>query len=84
MSDELWHRVFEVNVASTFYCTRAALPYMSIGGRIVNMGSLAAHHGGGAGAGAYAAAKGAIHTLTRGLAKELAPRGITVNAVAQG
>lgn len=84
MSDEHWQRVFDVNVTSAFYCTRAALPHMSAGGRIVNMGSVAGHHGGGGGAVAYAAAKGAIHTFTRGLAKELAPRGITVNAVAPG
>lgn len=84
MSDEIWQRIFDVNVTSTFYCTRAALPYIPAGGRIVNMGSIAAHHGGGEGAAAYAASKGAIHTLTRGLAKELAPRGITVNAVAPG
>jgi 3-oxoacyl-[acyl-carrier protein] reductase len=84
MSDEHWQRVFDVNVTSAFYCTRAVLPHMSAGGRIVNMGSIAAHHGGGEGAAAYAAAKGAIHTLTHGLAKELVPRGITVNAVAPG
>ncbi len=85
MSDEQWRRIIDVNLTSTFYCTRAVLPYMRSGwGRIVNNGSIAAHHGGGGGAVAYAAAKGAIHTFTRGLAKELAPRGITVNAVAPG
>jgi len=85
MGDDLWRRVFEVNVTSAFYCIRAVLPHMASGwGRVINNGSIAAHHGGGAGAVAYAAAKGAIHTLTRGLAKELAPRGITVNAVAPG
>ena len=76
--------VFAVNVASTILVSQAALPVMSIGGRIINMGSLAAHTGGGGGALAYAAAKGALHTLTRGMAKELAPRGILVNAVAPG
>jgi 3-oxoacyl-[acyl-carrier protein] reductase len=85
MSDEHWRRVLDVNVTSAFYCVRAALPYMTAdGGRIVNNGSVAGHHGGGAGAVAYATAKGAIHTFTRGLAKELAPRGITVNAIAPG
>jgi 3-oxoacyl-[acyl-carrier protein] reductase len=84
MSDDLWQQVFAVNLSSAFYCTRAVLPFMPDGGRIINNGSVAAHHGGGNGAVAYAATKGAIHTLTHGLAKELAPRHITVNAVAPG
>ncbi len=85
MSDDLWHQVINVNLTSTFYCTRAVLPYMASGwGRIVNNGSIAGHHGGGPGAVAYSAAKAAIHTFTRGLAKELAPQGITVNAIAPG
>lgn len=85
MSDEHWRRVLDVNVTSAFYCIRAALPAMTSGsGRIINIGSIAAHHGGRTGSVAYSAAKGAVHTFTRGLAKELAPRGITVNAVAPG
>ncbi len=84
MSDEHWHRVMDVNVSSAFYCTRAVLPHMPDGGRIVNMSSLAARNGGGNGAVAYATAKAAILGFTRGLAKELAPRNITVNALAPG
>jgi 3-oxoacyl-[acyl-carrier protein] reductase len=85
MSDEHWHEVIDVNLSSAFYCSRAALPYMRTGwGRIVNMSSLAARNGGGSGAVAYAAAKAGLLGLTRGMAKELAPQGITVNAVAPG
>ena len=85
MSDELWHEVLEVNLTTTFNCTRAVLPYMTHNwGRIINVGSVAGHHGGGAGSIAYSATKGAIHTFTRGLAKEIASRGITVNAIAPG
>lgn len=86
MSDEHWHHVIDVNLSSAFYCTRAVLRHMTSGwGRIVNVSSLAAHQGGGAGgAVAYAAAKAGLVAFTRGLARELAPRGITVNAVAPG
>ena len=85
MTDEHWFKTMNVNVTSTFYCTRAVLPYMNTGwGRIVNMSSLAARNGGGNGATAYAASKGAIIAFTRGLCKEVADQGITVNAVAPG
>jgi 3-oxoacyl-[acyl-carrier protein] reductase len=85
MTDEHWRQVIDVNLTSTFYCSRAVIPYMNRGwGRIVNMSSLAGHDGGGAGAAAYAAAKAGIIAFTRGLAKELAPKGVTVNAVAPG
>lgn len=84
MSDEHWHKVIDVNLSSTFYCTRAALQYIPDGGRIVNMSSLAGRNGGGNGAVAYAASKAGVIGFTRGMAKELAPRHITVNALAPG
>lgn len=85
MTDEHWFQTINVNLTSTFYVTRAVLPFMNTGwGRIVNMSSLAARNGGGNGATAYAASKGAVIAFTRGLCKEVAAQGITVNAVAPG
>jgi 3-oxoacyl-[acyl-carrier protein] reductase len=85
MTDEHWFQTINVNLTSTFFCTRAVLPFMNSGwGRIINMSSLAARNGGGNGATAYAASKGGIIAFTRGLCKEVADQGITVNAVAPG
>jgi len=84
MSDDHWQRVFDLNLASAFYCTRAAAPHLGRGGRIVNVSSQAAENGGGPGASAYAAAKAGLIGFTRAVARELGGRGITVNAVAPG
>ena len=86
MSDELFHSVMAVNVTSTFLMSRTVGAGMVARKRgvIVNMSSLAAWNGGGPGAGAYSAAKGAVISLTKALAKELAPHGIRVNCVAPG
>lgn len=86
MSDEHYQKVVEVNLGSTFRTCRAVIPHLakSNRARIVTMSSLAAHNGGSNGAVLYAAAKAGIRGFTKGLAKELGPQGITVNAVAPG
>lgn len=76
--------VMDVNVKSTLLMTAATLPHLPEYGCLVNMASLAARHGGGGGSIAYAAAKGAILTMTRGMAKEFADRKIRVNCVSPG
>ncbi len=79
-----WTSVLEVNLTGAFNVIRSALPHMTgPEGRIVNISS---HSGsrGSFGRAAYAASKGGLDALTRVLAVELAPRGITVNAVAPG
>jgi 3-oxoacyl-[acyl-carrier protein] reductase len=84
MTDEHWRHVLDVNLTSAMYSARAAAPRMEPGrGRIINMSSVAARHGGGTGTLAYTVAKAGVIGMTRALAKELAP-GITVNAVAPG
>jgi Dehydrogenases with different specificities (related to short-chain alcohol dehydrogenases) len=84
MDDDFWDRVFQLNVRSIFAATQAAIPLMSDGGAIVNLSSQAARDGAGPGAIAYAGTKGALMSITRGLAKELGPRRIRVNAVCPG
>jgi len=85
MSKEQWSEVLETNLTSVFnFCQAVTRPMMSERyGRIVNMSSVAAEFGN-KGQANYAASKGGIEGFTRCLAKELASRGITVNAVAPG
>ena len=86
MTLDFWREVFDVNVTSTFLTARAAFKRMTPRrrGAIVTMASLAAFNGARVGGVAYAAAKGAIVSYTRGLAKEGGPLGIRVNGVAPG
>ena len=75
--------LYNVHFKGVFFLTQALLPSVADGGRIVNLSSGLARFAG-PGYAAYASMKGAIETLTRYLAKELGPRGITVNVVAPG
>jgi NAD(P)-dependent dehydrogenase (short-subunit alcohol dehydrogenase family) len=82
-------RMFAVNVFGSFLCAREAVKRMSTrhggrGGAIVNVSSIAARLGGAGEYVDYAASKGAIDTFTVGLAKEVGPEGIRVNAVRPG
>jgi len=84
MDMAFWDEVMSLNLRSVAFVTQAALPHMVDGGAIVNVASLAARDGGGPGSTAYAAAKGGVLTLTRGLSKELSARKIRVNCVSPG
>jgi len=84
-STEHWNKVFAVNVTSAFVVTRRAIPHLRAcgNGSIINNLSLSVQTGGSGGGGPYAAAKGALHVLTRTLARELAPC-VRVNAIMPG
>ncbi len=80
-------QVMGANLYSALFCSQAAANRMvasNTRGCIINMGSLAAWNGGGPGSGIYAASKGAVVSLSKALAKELAPHGIRVNCVSPG
>ncbi|MCC7105107.1 MAG: SDR family oxidoreductase [Chloroflexi bacterium] len=81
-----WRKVIQDNLDSVFLCTRAVAPGMieKRWGRIVNLSSMAGRIGRVSGEAAYGASKGGIIALTRQLAVELGPHGVTVNAIAPG
>lgn len=78
-----WNAVMNLNVTSLFLLTKNAVPHMSDGSSIVTFASQAGRDGGGPGAIAYATSKGAVMTMTRGMAKELGPK-IRVNSLCPG
>lgn len=86
LTEEGLDEIFEVNLKSAVFCSQAAAPSMieRKRGAIINVVSIAAHNGGGPGAGPYAASKAALIAFTKSQAKELAPHGIRVNAISPG
>lgn len=84
MDVERFNKVMTINVTSCFLCSREAMRRMASGGAIVNVSSLAARTGSPFEYVDYAASKGAMDTLTKGLSIEAAARGIRVNAVRPG
>jgi NAD(P)-dependent dehydrogenase (short-subunit alcohol dehydrogenase family) len=85
-----WDKVVDLNLKAPFFLTRAFLPLLEAGGtlgdpaRVINVGSIDGLHVSPLPTYAYSASKAGLHHLTRVLARELGPRGITVNAVAPG
>jgi 3-oxoacyl-[acyl-carrier protein] reductase len=77
-------KMLAVNVRAVFVGIQAALPHLGPGSRIITTGSVVADRSGFPGASVYSMTKGAVASMTRGLARDLGPRGITVNAIQPG
>lgn len=81
-----WERVIGANLTGAYLCCRAVAPWMEQQkyGRIINISSISAHTGGVSGSVHYATSKGGMISMTKTLARDLAPHNITVNAIAPG
>ena len=77
-------RLFDVNVRGTYVAVQAAVKYLKQGGRIINIGSCLGERQAFPGVAPYSATKAAVQGLTQGIARELGPKGITVNTVQPG
>jgi len=86
VTEARWDDIYALNVRSVLLVSQAVVASMIARrtGTIINVGSIAGHHGGGPGAGPYASAKAAVMAYTKSMARELAPQGIRVNGVAPG
>ena len=83
LTDEAWQEVLQVNLTGAMSMTRATLPHMDAGGAVVNVGAVVGFRGF-PGDSAYASSKAGLSGLTKALAIELAPKGITANLVIPG
>ena len=81
---EQFDTMVAINIGGVFWASHSAIPHLGEGARIINIGSVNADRVPGAGLSVYAMTKGAVASFTRGLARELGPRGITVNNVQPG
>jgi 3-oxoacyl-[acyl-carrier protein] reductase len=86
VDEHLINEVLNLNARAVISACQGAIPHLEkrSGSTIINVGSIAGNDGGGPGSSIYASAKAFVHNLTRHLARELAPKGIRVNAVAPG
>jgi 3-oxoacyl-[acyl-carrier protein] reductase len=86
IDDDLFDKVVDLNVRSVVMASQAAVPHLKKAGKgsIINTSSVAARNGGGPGSAIYGGAKAFVSSVTRNMARELAPQGIRVNAVGPG
>ena len=86
MKEEVWDKVMAVNLKGTFFCCQAAIPHLkkSPAPRIINISSNSGRMGGYEAALSYVASKGGVLSMTMGMARQLAPFKITVNAICPG
>jgi NAD(P)-dependent dehydrogenase (short-subunit alcohol dehydrogenase family) len=86
LTEERWDEVVDLNAKSAFFAAQAVIPKMleKGSGAIINVTSIAARNGGAPGSIHYSSAKAALLTMTKGLAKEFAAKGIQINAVSPG
>jgi 3-oxoacyl-[acyl-carrier protein] reductase len=86
VTNEAYEDVMNLNLKSAVFCSQAVAPFMVSrrSGAIINIVSIAGRNGGGPGAGLYSSAKGALISLTKAFAKEMAPHNVRVNAVSPG